>query len=151
MGFCKTAIREFPWNSSSWVSMKHIRGFLLNSYPWVSVKQLFVGFCETVIRGFLWNSYSVIVKSIIISTLKVTTWWPSCIYVFSSTIPGGMDAINIVWKILKYSVEVNKTLKNTDGAIKNEKSKETGNKTKKTKTKTKHNMCWTPLGTNKHK
>ena len=128
-----------------------IRGFLWNSYSWVSVKQLFVGFCETVIRVFLWNSYSVIVKSIIISTLKVTTWWPSCIYVFSSTIPGGMDAINIVWKILMYSVEVKKTLENTDGAIKNGKSRETGNKTKKTKTKTKRNMCWTSLCTNKHK
>ena len=50
-----------------------------------------------------------------------------------------------------------KTLENTEGAIKNEQSKETGNvwytkqKTKKNKTKTQHNMCWTPLCANKHK
>jgi hypothetical protein len=36
------------------------------------------------------------------------------------------------------------TLENTEGAIKNAQSRETG-KTKKNKTKTQHNMCWTPL------
>ena len=34
---------------------------------------------------------------------------------------------------------------NTERAIKNGQSRETGNKTKKNKTKTQHNMCWTPL------
>ena len=36
-------------------------------------------------------------------------------------------------------------LENTEGASKNEQSRETGNKTRKSKTKTQHNMCWTPL------
>ena len=40
-------------------------------------------------------------------------------------------------------------LENTVWAIKNGQSRETGNKTKKQKTQ--HNMCWTPLCTNKHK
>jgi hypothetical protein len=48
-----------------------------------------------------------------------------------------------------------KTLENTEGAIKNGQSRETGNidgnKTKKSKAKTQHNMCWTPLYANKHK
>jgi hypothetical protein len=43
-------------------------------------------------------------------------------------------------------------LTNTDGAIKNGQSKETGNKTKKQKTKkTQHTMCWTQLHANTHK
>ena len=44
-------------------------------------------------------------------------------------------------------------LENTEGAIKNGLSRETGNrdKSKKNKTKTQHNMCWTPLYTSKHK
>jgi len=33
------------------------------------------------------------------------------------------------------------TLENTEGAIKNAQSRETGKKTKKNKTKTQHNMC----------
>ena len=41
-------------------------------------------------------------------------------------------------------------LENTEGASKNEQSRETGNKTRKSKTKTQHNMCWTPLCVNKN-
>jgi len=43
------------------------------------------------------------------------------------------------------------TLENTEGAIKNEQSRETDNigytrhKTNANKTKTQHNRCWTPL------
>jgi hypothetical protein len=48
-----------------------------------------------------------------------------------------------------------KTLENTEGAIKNGQSRETDNIGYtiriKTKQKTQHNMCWTPLYTNKHK
>jgi hypothetical protein len=47
-------------------------------------------------------------------------------------------------------------LENTEGAIKNGQSRETGNideyrvhQTKKSKMKTQHNMCWTPLCVNK--
>ena len=43
------------------------------------------------------------------------------------------------------------TLKNTEGAIKNEQSRETGNKTKENKTKTQHNMCCTSLSPKEHK
>ena len=45
-------------------------------------------------------------------------------------------------------------LGNTKGAIKNgnlEKLATCGTLYKKNKTKTQHNMCWTPLFTNKHK
>ena len=46
-------------------------------------------------------------------------------------------------------------LENTEGAIQNGQSRETGNirlhKTKKNKAKRQHNMCWTPLYANKHK
>ena len=48
-----------------------------------------------------------------------------------------------------------KTLNNTEGAIKNGQSRETGNiwytNTKKNKTKTQHNMRWTSLYASKHK
>jgi hypothetical protein len=44
---------------------------------------------------------------------------------------------------------------NTEGAIKNGQSRETGNigytRRRKNKTKTQHNMCWTPLYANKQK
>jgi hypothetical protein len=42
-----------------------------------------------------------------------------------------------------------KTIENTEGAIKNEQSRETGNKTKRNKTETQRIMCWTPLCVNK--
>ena len=47
-------------------------------------------------------------------------------------------------------------LENTEGAIKNGQSRETGNiyrvhKTEKKQKKTQHNMCWTPLYANKSK
>ena len=46
-------------------------------------------------------------------------------------------------------------LDNTEGAIKNRQSKETGNtnrtRRRKNKPKAQHNMCWTPLYANKHK
>jgi len=47
-----------------------------------------------------------------------------------------------------------KTLENTEGAIKKGQSRETGNigyTRRRQKNKQKHNMCWTPLYTNKHK
>ena len=42
---------------------------------------------------------------------------------------------------------INKMLENTDGAIKNGKSRKTGNTRRRI---TQHNMCWTPLYVNKH-
>jgi len=43
-------------------------------------------------------------------------------------------------------------VENIEGAIKNGQSRETDiHKTKKNNTKTYHNMCWTPLYTNKYK
>ena len=44
-------------------------------------------------------------------------------------------------------------LENTEGASKNEQSRETGNigYTRRGKTNQKRNMCWTPLYANKHK
>jgi hypothetical protein len=45
----------------------------------------------------------------------------------------------------------NKTLENSEGAIKNGQSKKIGNKTKKNKAKTQCNMYWTPPYTHKHK
>ena len=44
---------------------------------------------------------------------------------------------------------------NTEGAIKNGQTRETGNigyiRQEEINPKTQHNMCWTPLYTNKHK
>jgi hypothetical protein len=42
-------------------------------------------------------------------------------------------------------------LKNTEGAIKNGKSKETGNIGCTIRRKTQHNIYWTPIYSNKHK
>ena len=55
---------------------------------------------------------------------------------------------NILENMLGTSSGIKLTVENTEWAIKNGKSKETGNrvqKTKKNKTKTQHNMYWTPL------
>jgi len=41
-------------------------------------------------------------------------------------------------------------LENTEGAIKNGQSRETGNIWYTRWRKTQHNMCWTPLYANKH-
>jgi len=49
--------------------------------------------------------------------------------------------------LLHYGVFANK---NTKGAIKNGKSRETGNTLHTIGRTTQHNMCWTPLCANKH-
>jgi hypothetical protein len=42
-------------------------------------------------------------------------------------------------------------LENNEWAVKNGQSRETGKIEEDRKNKKKHNMCWTPLCTNKHK
>ena len=67
---------------------------------------------------------------------------------------GNVDIFLILSHRNVKKVQINVT--NTDGAIKNRQSRETGNigyikHKSKIKQKTQHNMCWTPLYVNKQK
>jgi hypothetical protein len=58
-------------------------------------------------------------------------------------------------KLVRRTLDIIGSLENTDGAIKNGQSRETGNigntRRRINKTKTQHNMCWTPPRANKYK